>query len=141
MNFYRSSWHSEVAQLCTSCICIHKAAIAKTKEYIKGQLTHFVFFSKHNDIPSKTEQQKAYDDTDGQIAQGQPDLSGIVHSEEIGDKSTKKPQSEPSTELRIIFIVGELNVFSQPVRLLQLGIAFNLFRSAHTAAEDMAFKT
>ena len=85
--------------------------------------------------------QKAYDDTDGQIAQGQPDLSGIVHSEEIGDKSTKKPQSEPSTELRIIFIVGELNVFSQPVRLLQLGIAFNLFRSAYTTAENMAFET
>ena len=34
-----------------------------------------------------------------------------------------------------------LDLFAQFVCLLQLGIAFNLFRAAYATAEDMTFKT
>lgn len=60
----------------------------------------------------------------------------------FGYKSTKNSATQAFRLNCGLLLTGTfLRVFTHFVCLLQLGTAFNLFRTAHATAEDMAFET
>ena len=55
-------------------------------------------------------------------------------------KSRRKEKAYGGFHKTLFWAIWHSNAFSHIKRLLQLGVAFNLFRAAHAATENMAFE-